>query len=125
MSGDRDSGSAQRDRTRHARDDGIRRFLGRVWRLFFDEENNLLDAVQDTDPTDEQARLWHKTVDKVGRDIEGLRFNTAISQLMVLVNGLTKDTVRPRRILEDLALMLAPMAPHLGEELWSRLGHEG
>ncbi|MFT7619805.1 MAG: leucyl-tRNA synthetase [Planctomycetota bacterium] len=105
--------------------DGIRRFLSRLWRLYFNEENQLLDAVQDVEPTPEQARLWHKTIEKVTKDFETLRFNTAISQLMVLVNGLTKDTIRPRKILEDLVIMLSPMAPHLSEELWSALGHEG
>ena len=104
--------------------DGIHRFLNRVWRLYFDEDDQLLDSVQDVEPSEEQCRLWHRTLDKVNHDFEALRFNTAIAQLMVLVNGLTRDAVRPRCILEDLALMLAPMAPHLAEELWSRLGHD-
>ncbi len=105
--------------------DGIRRFLNRVWRLFFDEDDQLLDSVQDATPSDDQSRLWHKTIEKVTGDFDNLRFNTAISQLMVLVNGLTKDAIRPKQILADLAIMLAPMAPHIAEELWSRLGNVG
>jgi leucyl-tRNA synthetase len=68
-------------------------------------------------------RLLHQTIRKVTEDLEGLRFNTAIAQLMVLVNGLTPLERRPRAAIEPLVLLLAPFAPHLAEELWRRLGH--
>ena len=63
------------------------------------------------------------TVKKVGEDIEALRFNTAISQLMIFVNEVMKAEQRPRAMLESFVLLLAPFAPHVAEELWSRLGH--
>jgi leucyl-tRNA synthetase len=68
-------------------------------------------------------RTLHKTIRKVTEDIEALRFNTAIAQLMILVNDLTPLERRPRSVVETLILLVAPFAPHLGEELWQRLGH--
>jgi len=103
--------------------EGITRFLDRVWRLVVDEQGALhpaLTAEPAATPTD---RLVHKTIRKVTEDLEGLRFNTAIAQLMVLVNELTPLPVRPRAAVETLVLLLAPFAPHLAEELWKRLGH--
>lgn len=105
--------------------EGIHRFLGRAWRLFFDEEDQLLPTVQDVEPSAAVRRLLHKTIDKVRRDTEALRFNTAISQMMVFVNEMTKQEIRPRSVLESFTLMLAPFAPHVAEELWAALGHEG
>lgn len=96
---------------------GARRFLDRVWRVA-------------TGPlTDEEAplplqRLVHQTVRKVTQDIERMRFNTAIAQMMTLVHEVQKTEVRPREAVETLVLLLSPFAPHLGEELWQRLGHE-
>ena len=68
-------------------------------------------------------RILHRTIDKVDRDTEGLRFNTAISQMMTFVNELNPMKTRPRAILEPFCLVLAPYAPHLAEELWKALGH--
>jgi leucyl-tRNA synthetase len=73
--------------------------------------------------TPEQLRLVHRTLAKVTEDIEGLRFNTAIAALMELTNAANKWPELPRGIAEKLVLMLSPMAPHIAEELWQRLGH--
>ncbi len=105
--------------------EGIRRFLNRVWRLYFDEDDRLSSAVVEGAMSDEVARLLHKTIDKVDQDTEGLRFNTAIAQMMIFVNEMTKLEQRPKEALESFALLLGPYAPHLAEELWSRLGNTG
>jgi leucyl-tRNA synthetase len=102
--------------------EGITRFLDRVWRLMIGEDGALSPAVSNAEPTPEQQRLLHYTIKKVTEDIEGLRFNTAISQMMVFTNEMTKSEQRPRRLLEPFALLLLPFAPHLSEELWGRLG---
>ncbi len=103
--------------------EGITRFLDRVWRLVVDDAGGPSPALDHGPPPPELERLLHQTVRKVTEDIEGLRFNTAISQLMVLVNALTPLERRPRAVIEPLVLILSPFAPHLGEELWRRLGH--
>jgi leucyl-tRNA synthetase len=102
---------------------GARRFLDRVWRLFFDQDDQLHGTLS-APATDDQMRILHRTIDKVDRDTEGLRFNTAIAQMMTFVNELNPLETRPRAILEPFCLVLAPYAPHLAEELWSALGHE-
>ncbi len=104
--------------------EGVRRFLERVWRLAVDEETDAL-VVSDDAPSREALRALHKTIKKVTEDIEGMRFNTAIAAMMELVNLLTKNGERPRAVVEPLVQLLAPFAPHLAEELWARLGHEG
>jgi len=103
--------------------DGVRRFLERMWRLYCDEEDGLSPQVQDVAPNEDQLRLLHKTIHAVTTMTEDLRFNTAISQMMVFVNEMTGMEARPRALLESFALLLAPYAPHLAEELWSKLGH--
>jgi leucyl-tRNA synthetase len=105
---------------------GIRRFLERVWRLVVDDENRLV--VEDTalvDCPEELQKVYHKTVKKVGEDIESLSFNTAISQMMILVNELYKMKVRPKPIVRGLIQLMAPFGPHVAEEMWSRMGEEG
>jgi len=104
--------------------EGVFRFLNRVWRLYADEEGRLDPSVKHSPLSPELERAYHATVKKVGDDIESLRFNTAISQMMIFVNELTKVDVRPRQILEPFVLVLAPFAPHLAEELWEMLGHQ-
>jgi leucyl-tRNA synthetase len=104
--------------------EGVFRFLNRVWRLFVDESGKLNEAIADKAPTPEFERLYHQTVKKVGEDIEGLRFNTAISQLMILLNEAYKLQELPRRELEQFVLLLSPFAPHVAEELWELLGHK-
>jgi leucyl-tRNA synthetase len=106
--------------------EGVYRFLGRVWRLIVDDfadETRLDSAVRDVDPDRETLRQLHRTIKKVTEDLDGMRFNTAISSMMELVNYLTRLEVRPRQVVEPLVLLLSPFAPHLAEELWSVLGH--
>jgi leucyl-tRNA synthetase len=104
--------------------EGVTRFLDRVWRLMVEEDGKLSASVVAAEPSLETARLLHQTIKKVTEDIESLRFNTAISQMMVLTNELTKLDRRPRSVLEALVMLLSPFAPHLSEELWERLGHQ-
>ena len=75
------------------------------------------------EPSKDVLRVLHQTIAKVTEDVEALKFNTAISQMMVFVNEIMKQPARPRVVLEPFLLALAPFAPHLGEELWQRLGH--
>ncbi|OAB30033.1 leucine--tRNA ligase [Paenibacillus macquariensis subsp. defensor] len=104
--------------------EGSHRFLSRVWRLFINDEGNLNSKIVDDEGSDEFKRVWHKSIKKVTEDLDNLRFNTAISQLMIFVNEAYKTDELPRRALEDFAQLLSPMAPHISEELWQRLGHE-
>lgn len=104
--------------------EGVFRFLSRVWRLFVDDSGKVNPSIVDKAPTPDFERLFHQTVKKVGEDIEGLRFNTAISQLMILLNEAMKLEELPRRELEQFVLLVSPLAPHLGEELWELLGHK-
>ena len=105
--------------------EGTHRFLNRVWRLLTDGQDGggLRSAIGDDEPTDEQLRALHQTIAKVTEDIEGLRFNTAIAALMEFTNTANKWDFLPRDLVEKLVLVLAPLAPHLAEELWERLGH--
>jgi leucyl-tRNA synthetase len=103
--------------------EGVSRFLNRVWRLFMDDGGTLHPDVKDVPVPPDVEQLYHATVKKVGEDIEAMRFNTAISQMMILVNELTKNELRPRKILTPFVLLLSPFAPHLAEELWQQLGH--
>jgi len=104
--------------------EGVYRFLGKVWRTLIDTDSgNLSSAVQNAPADEETARLLHQTIKKVGGDIEGFAFNTAISQMMIFINHLARQDVRPRSIVEPFVQVLAPFAPHVAEELWQRLGH--
>jgi leucyl-tRNA synthetase len=102
--------------------EGVYRFLGRVWRLFCDEDGKLI--LDDSEPTGTLLKVLHQTIKKVGEDTETLAFNTAISQMMIFVNEVTAQETRPRKLLEPFVLALAPYAPHLAEELWEKLGHK-
>ena len=104
--------------------EGVTRFLERVWRLMVNEEGRLSHAVVKAAPPLEHQRLLHQTIKKVTEDIDGLRFNTAISQMMVFTNEMTKAEQRSLAILDPFVLILAPFAPHLAEELWAVLGHQ-
>ncbi|MEM7645714.1 MAG: class I tRNA ligase family protein, partial [Pseudomonadota bacterium] len=101
---------------------GVKKFLDRVWRACLDESNQFIG--DDSKPSENLNRLVHKTVDKVGTDIENMDFNTAISALMILVNDIYKENCRSREVLEKLVLMLAPFAPHMCEEIWSQMSHQ-
>ncbi|MCW2787748.1 MAG: leucine--tRNA ligase, partial [Aeromicrobium sp.] len=103
---------------------GSQRFLQRVWRLLVDEDSGR-SLVDDADLDPATLHVLHTTIDGVRGDMEHMRFNTAVAKLIELTNHLTKVGVSARAAVEPLVLMLAPLAPHLAEELWSRLGHEG
>jgi leucyl-tRNA synthetase len=102
---------------------GVRRFLERAWRIVCDDDSTASARLTDAAPDARLLRLQHKTVRMVTEDLEHLRFNTAIARLMELANELTPMQRRPRSVVETFVLLLAPFAPHLGEELWSILGH--
>ncbi len=104
---------------------GVLRFLQRIYRLFVEEGEggDAPRALADGPGSPDQQRLLAQTIDAATRDFEELRFNTAISQLMVLVRDIEKSGPMPRAIGEPLLRLLAPLAPHLAEELWERLGH--
>lgn len=102
--------------------EGMFRFLKRVWRMIVDENGNLNSAVTD-EPSDENlVCLIHETIKKVTDDIENLRFNTAISQLMVCSNEIIDADIRNKMLLKSFVLLLSPFTPHVCEELWQKLG---
>jgi leucyl-tRNA synthetase len=103
--------------------EGVFRFLGKVWRECVGEDGRRHPKVSAAAvDAPETERLLHETIKKVGEDIEALRFNTAISQMMILVNALQKAPAVNRRTLLSFLQLLAPFAPHIAEELWVRLG---
>ncbi len=103
---------------------GCNRFLKRAWRLFVTEEGTLAPVVQDKEESPEIKKVLHKTIQKVGDDIENLRFNTAIAAMMEYINAAYKEPVLNRESVKTFVLLLAPFAPHMGEELWHRLGQK-
>ncbi|HCY8121545.1 TPA: leucine--tRNA ligase [Staphylococcus aureus] len=103
--------------------DGSRRFLDRVWRLMVNEDGTLSSKIVTTN-NKSLDKVYNETVKKVTEDFETLGFNTAISQLMVFINECYKVDEVYKPYIEGFVKMLAPIAPHIGEELWSKLGHE-
>jgi leucyl-tRNA synthetase len=104
--------------------EGVHRFLNKVWRMVVDEDTGqLCKEVKKADADEVTLRLLHQTIKKVGDDIESFGFNTAISAMMIFVNHLSKQSVRPKLVIEKFVLILAPFAPHIAEELWEKLGH--
>ncbi|WP_406449993.1 leucine--tRNA ligase [Streptomyces sp. NBC_00876] len=102
---------------------GQYRLLQRLWRNVVDEESGEVTVV-DTEPGEDTLRALHKAIDGVGGDMAGMRFNTAIAKVTELNNHLTKaGGPLPRPVAESLVLLVAPLAPHIAEELWRRLGH--
>ncbi|PWU20692.1 MAG: leucine--tRNA ligase [Verrucomicrobia bacterium] len=123
--------------------EGVYRFLGRVWRLFVDEKSEtefeqnstaepdksaqfldeirLSPAIQDADPTPAQLKTLHSCIKKVTEDLDGLRFNTAISALMVFINEALPWETKPVKVLREFLILLQPFAPHVAEELWHKL----
>ena len=125
--------------------EGVYRFLGRVWRLFVDEQSetefeqaqttatdpqksrdllNLLKlnaSIKDAPASPAQLKILHATIKKVTEDLDGMRFNTAISEMMVFVNDAIKWETKPAAVLREFLILLAPFAPHVAEELWAKL----
>jgi leucyl-tRNA synthetase len=123
--------------------EGVYRFLGRVWRLFVDEKSEtefeqslttepqrgtellerilLAPGITDTQPTAAQLKALHTCIKKVTEDLDGLRFNTAISALMVFINEAMTWETKPLGVLRDFLILLQPFAPHIAEELWAKL----
>ncbi len=106
---------------------GVRGFLDRVWRLIVNDRSEATElnaSVRPVEPSAEQNRVLHKTIQGVTQDLERMAFNTAIAKMMEFTNYFTKCDVRPRAALEQLVLLLSPFAPHVCEELWQLLGHD-
>ncbi|MCT6925054.1 leucine--tRNA ligase [Metasolibacillus sp.] len=102
--------------------DGSRRFLERIWRLFIDDNGTVSSKIVDTN--DGKLELvYHQTVKKVTEDFEAMRYNTAISQMMVFINECYKVDAVPREYAEGFVQMISPIARHIAEELWQKLGH--
>lgn len=101
---------------------GIVKFLNRLWTLVHPDEKFTID---ESTPALEVQRLTHQTIAKVTNDLETLSFNTAISQMMILLNELVKNSCRSRSVIRPLVQCLAPFAPHFSEELWEKLGENG
>jgi leucyl-tRNA synthetase len=123
--------------------EGVYRFLGRVWRLFVDEQSEtefeqglttepqrgaellehirLAPGIADTQPAAAQLKVLHACIKKVTEDLDGLRFNTAISALMVFINEAITWEAKPFPVLRDFLILLQPFAPHVTEELWAKL----
>ncbi len=104
--------------------EGVYRFLGRAWRLFVDQAGRLQSNIQDQAPSDEELTRIHRAIKKVTDDLDALKFNTAISALMIFLNDELNQKDHSRQILETFILLLAPFAPHMAEELWQKLGHK-
>ena len=105
--------------------EGIARFLRKAWRLVVGEDGELQANLQPDATLDKETeRILHATIQKVTEDYEALAFNTAISQMMICLNHLTKATELPKQAAEDFIRLLAPLAPHIAEELWQRIGHK-
>jgi leucyl-tRNA synthetase len=106
--------------------EGVHRFLKKIWRECLDAEGAVNSRIVDSGALSPEAdKILHETIKKVGDDTEALKFNTAISQMMILGNALQKEPSLPRAVMLDFLRILAPYAPHLAEELWARLGQAG
>ncbi|WP_315051428.1 DUF559 domain-containing protein [Capnocytophaga leadbetteri] len=99
---------------------GVYNFLRKLWRLYFNDNGW---QVTDEAPTPEMLKALHKTIKKVNEDIENFSFNTSVSQFMICVNELSSLKCHHRDVLAPLAVLIAPFAPHIAEELWKRLGN--
>jgi leucyl-tRNA synthetase len=103
--------------------EGARRFLNKVW-MFFTESDNICELDPNSAEGKELKKLYHKTVKKVTNDFEALAFNTAISQMMIFMNAATKIGKCNREYAEGFVKMISCVCPHIGEEIWSQLGHD-
>jgi leucyl-tRNA synthetase len=104
--------------------EGTYRFLSRVWRLFINEDGSLSAKIGDGETSDAFKRTWHRSIKKITEDYEALRFNTVISQLMIFVNEAYKTEVLPLAAMEQFVQLISPIAPHIAEELWEKLGRK-
>ncbi|WP_442264637.1 leucine--tRNA ligase [Tenacibaculum sp. ZS6-P6] len=100
---------------------GVYSFLKKLWKLFHNGENF---EVSEGEPTKDNLKTLHKTIKKVEEDIENFSFNTSVSTFMIAVNEFTAQKCNNKAILEELLILVSPYAPHIAEELWSKLGHE-
>lgn len=101
---------------------GVSNFIRKFWRLYHDQKNNF--SISEDEPTKAELKALHKTIKKIQEDIERFSFNTSVSTFMICVNELTDLKCNKRAILEPLAILLSPYAPHITEELWSLMGHK-
>jgi leucyl-tRNA synthetase len=101
--------------------DGVFKFLKKVWRLYHDQAGNF--HLTDENPSKEELKILHKTIKKTEEDMNDYSFNTSVSSFMICVNELTALKCQKRSILEPLAILISPYAPHISEELWSLMGH--
>ena len=101
---------------------GVNNFLRKLWRLFHDQENNVV--LTDEDPNSKALKSLHKTIKKVGDDLERFSFNTGVSNFMICVNELSDQKCNNKTILQQLTILLSPYAPHICEELWVKLGNQ-
>ncbi len=102
--------------------EGVHRFIKKLWRLFYNANGEL--SLSAEKPTDAEQKTIHKTIKKISEDIENFSFNTSVSAFMICVNELTDLKCNKRYVLEKLAVILSPFAPHVSEELWSLLGND-
>ena len=101
---------------------GVYGFLKKLWKLYHQGTDRTFEVL-DSEPSRDNLKTLHKTIKKVTEDIESFSFNTSVSTFMICVNELTVQNCRERKILEPLAILISPYAPHMAEELWSQLGH--
>jgi len=102
--------------------EGVNRFLNRLWRLLLDESGGVLQKINDNSPDKLQLRVLHTAIKKVTEDIEAMRFNTAISAMMIFINEAYKWETIPKEIISPFLILLNPFAPHISEELWQIIG---
>ncbi|OWW26437.1 leucine--tRNA ligase [Zobellia sp. OII3] len=103
---------------------GVHSFLKKLWRLYHSGPEGAFE-VSEAEPSKDSYKTLHKTIKKVEGDIENFSFNTSVSTFMIAVNELSSQKCNSRAVLEPLAILVSPYAPHIAEELWSKLGHEG
>lgn len=100
---------------------GVFKFLSKIWRATHNDKGEFI--VSDDAPSEALLKLTHQTIKKVSSDMERLSFNTAVSQLMILINEITKAGVAPKICIQNLTILLSPFAPHMAEEIWHKLGN--
>lgn len=103
---------------------GVYSFLKKLWRLYHSGEGENAFVISEEEPTKEEMKVLHQTIKKVDEDVHNFSFNTSVSNFMIAVNELTKLNCNKRAVLEPLAVLISPYAPHIAEELWQKLGHD-